>query len=184
MSVNVLRTMISRGAGLLLAAVFFVALTASGTAHGKIPGVMPAKVTFTNKTDRNVFVALCWCTGDTMKKSPDGGTIIEGERWLKGWFKVEPGKSRTITLSNVLYDANDFGFYAESSAPKGQKKYIWQGGKGNALGVKTYVHPTNSFNTNRCDVMEGGKLVIFRTMALKEKNGNWVGSVTLSTGKK
>jgi hypothetical protein len=59
---------------------------------------------------------------------------------VKGWFNVEPGKSRTITFKTEQGEpAGDVGYYAEATK-KGQKTIYWQGDF-----ARAWVHPSKAF---------------------------------------
>lgn len=186
MNGNVLRSTVSRSAVFLLAAVFLAVFAGSEpTSADQKSHFLDAKVTFSNKTDRKIYLALCWSAGEKWEKMADGSIRESGPCWIKGWYHLEPGQTRTITIPNIMSpNHDDFGYYAKSSAAKGQKRYIWEGGSGNTVPRKTFVHPTENFKTNKCAMMKGGQLVKFRVKKLKVENGVWVGSVTFAVNNK
>ena len=126
-----------------------------------------AKVTFNNKIDRDVYVVLCWAkyVSDT-----------EATMWKKGWYKVEPGKSRSFTLQGIKL-TDDVGFYAESASRNGQKLY-WRG-TSDKYALLGGIHPTKSFDTDDCYI-EGGMDVRFRQIDLKRNGGNFTATVNFS----
>ena len=140
-------------------AVFCLAVPASAA---------EAKVTINNKINRNVFVALCWTkwTSDT-----------EGVMWKKGWYKVEPGKSRTLTIQGIRYE-DDMGYYAESSPGSGEKKLFWRGNEQNFV-LYGDIHPTKSFDTADCSI-DGGEAVRFRYINLKKSGGGFAATLNLT----
>lgn len=114
-----------------------------------------AKLTFKNQTDRKVSVAVYMYLSDT---------------WTKGWYNVDPGKSRTITLdTHGPGVANDTGYYAV--AGKSVWKGNWRDGR---------IHPKKAFELHEDDEMDGAIEVGFRQLKLK-KTGEYdaEGSVTL-----
>jgi uncharacterized membrane protein len=125
-----------------------------------------AKVTFNNKTDNNVFVALCWVKYESE---------TSGVWWKKGWYKVEPGKSRT--LSQQVRYAGDMGYYAYGTGKNGKKIY-WGGTSENGSLIGG-IHPTESFDTSKC-FFEGSEDVRFRVVRLKENGDNFTANVNLS----
>ena len=127
-----------------------------------------AKVTVNNKINRDVFVALCWTKWTNAN---------EGVVWKKGWYKVEPGKSRTFTMQGIRYK-DDMGYYAESSTAGGAKKLIWQGNEQN-FALLGDIHPTKSFDTADCSI-DGGKTVRFRHINLKENGDNFAATLNLT----
>ena len=127
-----------------------------------------AEVTINNKINSNVFVALCWT-----KWTNDA----EGVMWKKGWFKVEPGKSRTITVQGVKHE-DDMGYYAESSPGGGEKKLIWRGNEQN-FALYGDIHPTKAFDTADCSI-DGGEAVRFRYINLKKSGDIFTATLNLT----
>ena len=123
-----------------------------------------AKVTFNNKVDRDVFVAICWAkpTSDT-----------EAVMWKKGWYKIEPGKSRTLTVKGIR-DLFDMGYYAKSS----KDELVWQG-SAESYALAGDIHPTKSFETADCSI-ENGKTVRFRQINLKNSGGAYTATLNLA----
>jgi hypothetical protein len=131
-----------------------------------------AEVTFYNKTDQNVFVAVCW-----PKFQRAEANMRIAVMWKKGWYKVQAGKSRKFKVDGL--DPDDrMGFYAESAPAKGQKKLVWGGTSGNSRLIGG-IHPTKAFDTGDCYI-DGGKDVRFRTIMLEEKGGILTGAVNLT----
>ena len=97
--------------------------------------------------------------------------------WKKGWYKVEPGKSRTLTIPGIKY-LFDVGYYAKSSAAKGQKELIWQG-TSKEYALAGDIHPTKAFDTDECSI-DGGMEVRFRRVKLKESGGLFTATLNLS----
>jgi hypothetical protein len=87
------------------------------------------KVTFVNKTDRKVSVA-------TM--------VYVSAVTTKGWYNIDPGKSRTISWKGRDYPArqmsNCLGYYAKASK-KGAKTVSWRGDW-----MTGPIHPTQAFD--------------------------------------
>jgi hypothetical protein len=107
----------------LSVAVLFAVFAMSGRADADV------KVTFVNKTDRKVSVA-------TM-------VYVSAVR-TKGWYNIDPGKSRTLSWTGRDYPGRQMsvclGYYAEASK-KGAKKFSWSGDWMNGP-----IHPTKSFD--------------------------------------
>ena len=84
------------------------------------------KLTFNNKTDREVSIAVY--------REIAAFTV-------KGWYNVGAGESRTITFKTEPYEpVGDVGFYAKGFR-KGQKTVYWRGDFAHA-----WVHPNKAFN--------------------------------------
>jgi uncharacterized membrane protein len=126
-----------------------------------------AKVTFNNKTDKNVFLALCW-----VKHQSES----EGIWWKKGWFKIEPGKSRTFSQQGVRYRW-DMGYYAFGTGKDGKKTY-W-GGTSESAALIGGIHPTKSFDTSDCS-FDGSEDVRFREIGLQKNGDNFTATVNFS----
>jgi uncharacterized membrane protein len=127
-----------------------------------------AKVTFNNKTDNNVYVALCWVKHESETR---------GVWWKRGWYKIEPGKSRTLSQQGVRYTW-DMGYYAFGTG-KNRKKIYWGGTSGSAALIGG-IHPTKSFDTSDC-FFEGSEDVRFREIGLKKNGDNFAATVNLSS---
>ena len=102
-------------------------------------------VKLANKTDAKIFVALAQVSGggdDTYDK-------------VKGWFAVNPGKTRTVKFGSYS-PVMEYLYYATS---KGGKR-IWAGKGEN--GATLQIHPTDAFDTHPDKKISGGKKVRFR----------------------
>jgi hypothetical protein len=139
-----------------LVLVMMAAVFGAGSAEAEI------KVTFVNKTDRTVSVATCISGVDTM---------------AKGWYNIQPGKSRTVTITHVGgdeaaagYAEDSVGYYAVAKK-KGAKTVYWRDENSN---LHAAVHPTKSFASNYEDEDKSGmEYVGFRSLAGGwEINGN------------
>jgi uncharacterized membrane protein len=132
-------------------AVFVFLLAGEGVAGNKM------KFTINNKTARKVHVAVAF--------NPGASVII------KGWYGVDAGKSKTITLDN--FNGTDwFGFYAKNVPNKGEKRKVWTDSRN-----KFPVHPTKPFTNS---IAQGGGLdsilygsvnVGFRKLNFKQNAG-------------
>lgn len=125
-----------------------------------------AKITLVNKTSVKASVALMWW-GDGSDNC--GGT--------KGWFSVEPGKSRTIVWNDIdsaAIQVGSMGFYAKG------KGLVWRGKPGEFPG---WIHPTKAFETDNPDQdIPGGQTVDFRVFDVRvDDSGSYaVGKVVLN----
>lgn len=89
------------------------------------------KVTFVNKTDRTVSVAILTYVADTR---------------TKGWYNIKPGASRTITFNDLPSHLRDSIGYCAESTQKGKKARYWRGTKGKGpMWLLGDIHPTKSF---------------------------------------
>ena len=147
--------------GLLLAAVFAFLFAGNAAFAGE------AKVTFNNKTGADAYVALCWA-----KYVSDTSAVM----WKKGWFKIEPGKSRTFSQKGVRF-THDMGYYAQGKGKNGQK--IYWGGTADNMAMIGGVHMTKTFETDE-SAFEGSEDVRFRKIPLKENGDNFTATVDLS----
>jgi hypothetical protein len=134
------------------------------------------KVTFKNKTDRDIYVAVCWPKETGRTEEPD--LTIMSVMWKKGWYKVEPGKQRTVEMKDMgeVYQVNldDYvGFYAESTLANG-KKIFWRGTDQNTTLIGD-IHPTKAFDTSECSILDG-KQVRFQNISLKEVGNDSFGA--------
>nr|WP_321502068.1 hypothetical protein [uncultured Dethiosulfovibrio sp.] len=105
-----------------------------------------AKITLVNKSSVKVSVALMWWADGSDNK---GGT--------KGWYVVEPGKSRTIGwkgIDGAAIQVGSMGYYAKG------KGLVWRGKAGELTG---WIHPKKAFETRTPDQsISGGQRVDFR----------------------
>lgn len=130
----------------------------ASVAMAEIPDKL--NITLDNKTDSKVFVALA-------------GMSTGGEdEWdySKGWWGVEPGKTRTVTIDyGPVYE---YGYYAFAK----DSKQVWEGSveKENNLGM-FWIHPSESFNTHPNNPIKGGKKVCFRHIPVGDD-----GNITLT----
>lgn len=130
------------------------------------------KVTFVNKTDRKIYIAMY-----TNLARPQ----------TKGWYSVEAGKTWVFNSAGAL-GGDDLGFYAEGKA-KDKKTVYW---RGNSL--MGWVHPTKAFNLDgdgdtfsewESETMPGVVQVGFRPVKVtrqEDRDGNadtWA-TITLS----
>ena len=128
------------------------------TAEAKI------KVTVNNKRSHRVAVAFCW----------DGFDMHDDRR--SGWYIVQPGQSRVVTLKNAVYalTSQGFGYYAQGRH-KG-KKVVW---KGNFRSV--IIHPSKKFSGHPDAPIQGGIKVGFRKLKLRCTSDNRMdGAATLT----
>ena len=112
----------------------------------------PVTVKLANKTDAKIFVALAQVS--------EGGED-SGDR-VRGWFAVNPGKTRTVKFGNYSPVMSYF-YYATS---KGGKR-IWAG-KGDD-GSTFQIHPTNAFNSHPDKKISGGKKVRFKHLSVSSE---------------
>ena len=106
----------------------------------------PVTVKLANKTDAKIFVALAQVS--------EGGED-SGDR-VRGWFAVNPGKTRTVKFGNYSPVMSYF-YYATS---KGGKR-VWGGKKGDHA---FWIHPKNAFNVTKNKKVKDGKRVYFRRL--------------------
>ncbi|EFC91378.1 hypothetical protein Dpep_1352 [Dethiosulfovibrio peptidovorans DSM 11002] len=130
---------IKRGSLCLVALIVFLCFAHEASA---------AKITLVNKTSVKVSVALQWWTDGSESR---GGT--------KGWYGVEPGKSRTIVWSGIdgaAVQVGYMGFYAKG------KGLVWNGDSSELYG-SGWIHPKKAFKTETPDqAIPGGQKVNFR----------------------
>ena len=121
------------------------------------------KVTLKNERSHPVAVAFCWAGFDY------------GDERRAGWFTVQPGKSRVVTLDAVYgLTAQDFGFYADGRH-RGEK-VVWSG-----KFRRVIIHPTKKFSGHPDDPIQGGIKVGFRQLKLRETSDDRVdGAATLT----
>ncbi len=128
---------VRRGSLFLLVVVAFICLAHEASA---------AKITLVNKSSVKVSVALMWWADGSDNK---GGT--------KGWYVVEPGKSRTIVwkgIDGAAIQVGSMGYYAKG------KGLVWRGKPGELSG---WIHPKKAFETRTPDQsISGGQMVDFR----------------------
>ena len=89
---------------LAVSLLVFVSMFASARAEALV------KIKFVNKTDRKISVATL--------------IYVTDER-AKGWYNIEPGKSKTLTFDVPLHIVEDIGYYAKAS--KNGKTVHWKG---------------------------------------------------------
>ncbi len=118
-------------------------------------------VKLVNKTDANIFFA-CSMLLRANPCSNDGS---------QGWWKVEPGRKRTVTILKHQYGGpNDYkyGFYAISPA----RGRVWAGAKEKGMNAgEFWIHPKASFASQPdFPSFDGGKEfgrnVLFRPMVM------------------
>jgi uncharacterized membrane protein len=122
------------------------------------------KVNIKNNRSYSIFVAFCWQNFDT-----------EDDK-SKGWFKVEAGKSTTVTIKSAIWQLTQdgFGYYATETS-NGKTRY-WRG-KGGDEQMEYYIHPKKTFTGSHNEPIDGGKLVSFRKMKMREAGTNADGSI-------
>jgi len=98
-----------------------------------------------NKTDAKIFVALA--------RISTGGEDSNDQ--VKGWFSVNPGKTRTVKFGSYS-PVNEYFFYATSMGGK----RVWAGNKNN--GSTFWIHPKNAFDIHPDKKISDGKKVIFK----------------------
>ncbi|MDD4835803.1 MAG: DUF1036 domain-containing protein [Synergistales bacterium] len=124
-----------------------------------------AKITLVNKTSVKVSVALMWWADGSDNK---GGT--------KGWYGVDPGKSRTILWNGIdgaAIQVGSMGYYAKGNG------LVWRGNPGELQG---WIHPKKAFETVTSDqAISGGQLVDFRmfNVEIGEDGSSAVGKIIL-----
>ena len=108
------------------------------------------RVKVTNKTNSKIFIAFARSQTDS------GGDDSYNSDVSKGWWGVEPGKTKTLKT----YDYSPFFsvFYYAKSA---DGKLVWAGKSGDQ---SFWIHPTKAFNANNDKKLKGGKKVYFRRM--------------------
>lgn len=126
-------------------AVLLFAVSAFASAEVDDDGVLTIKLA--NKTDAKIFVALA--------RVSTGGE--DGNDKVKGWFSVNPGKTRTVKFGSYS-PVNEYYFYATS---KGGKR-VWAGNKNN--GSTFWIHQKNAFDIHPDKEISGGKRVIFKNL--------------------
>ena len=119
------------------------------------------KITFINRTDRDVYVAL----------------YVENA--TRGWYHIAPGATWVYELRENVWNV---GYYAEGRA-YGRRTIYWEGGL-----FRGWIHQTEPFNIRRQTRQNrplGGRQVGFRHIALirekdfDERITNFVATVTL-----
>jgi len=121
------------------------------------------KITFVNRTDRNVYVAIY--TG-------------AAEPITHGWYNIAPGSTWLFESRENIWNV---GYYAEGHT-RGEKTLYWEGGEL----LRGWIHPTEPFNIGRNGENRpaGSRQVGFRYIQLTrefdldERITNFVGSVT------
>ncbi len=107
----------------------------------------PVIVKLANKTNAKIFVALAqMSTG-----GEDSGDLV------KGWFAVNPGKTRTVKFGSYS-PVNEYFYYAVSG------RRVWAGKRDE--GTAFWIHPKNAFTTRSNRKISGGKKVRFRSLGV------------------
>ena len=114
------------------------------------------KVTVRNNRSHNLSIAFRW---DGFDGSESGN---------KGWFTVNAGQSRTITLDDAVASLTmeKFGYYATGGGS------AWRGN--NETGIGGWIHPRNAFDiTTDVDgkvenAVSGMEQVLFRRVNLSK----------------
>jgi hypothetical protein len=112
------------------------------------------KITVKNNRSHNMSLAFRW----------DG---FDADYHSRGWFTVNAGQTRTITLDEVTYGltARDFGYYAIGGGS------TWKGNNDN--GIYGWFHPKEAFrlstdNDGKVENPKSGmQRVLFRRLNLK-----------------
>ncbi|MEA4881297.1 MAG: hypothetical protein VB045_07460 [Synergistaceae bacterium] len=127
-------------------------LVAALTAHCTSRAEAWIKITLNNKRSHSIAVAFCW----------SGFDYPDDQR--KGWYLVKPGKSRVITLADVVSSMTmeGFGFYAKGT-PKGGNTVVWSGDMKQVI-----IDPKNAFDGHPEDPIPGGVTVGFQKVTLKK----------------
>ena len=147
---------IERGSLFLVVLMVFLCLVDEASA---------AKIKLVNKSSVKVSVALMWWADGSDNK---GGT--------KGWYVVEPGKSRTIVWNGIdgaAIQVGSMGYYAKG------KGLVWRGKPGELSG---WIHPKKAFETRTSDqAISGGQEVDFRLFDIRfgEDGSSAVGRIVL-----
>jgi hypothetical protein len=107
--------------------------------------------------------AFCWAGFDT----PDDRR--------SGWYIVNAGATRTITLKDAVYalTAQEFGYYAKG----GGSAWSGRANEGRRLVI---IHPTNAFSGHPDNPIAGGERVYFRYIKLTAAANRENGSATLT----
>ena len=125
------------------------------------------KVTVRNNRSHNISIASRW----------DG---FDADFHSRGWFTVNAGQSRTITLSEVRYHLTfkGFGFYAIGGGT------TWRGNNDN--GIRGWIHPREAFRLstdNDGDVtnpVRGMERVLFRRVNLRGSGADGTATLTFN----
>ena len=122
--------------------VFFTLLIITAALTFAVSAEANVKLTFINKTNVTVSVALAWQGFD--------------ESHSKGWYNVKPGESRTISV-NVAAALTVSGTYYHAKA----KGLVWQGT------TKYPIRPKEAFDYVFGNIIpRGSTLVGFRNIKL------------------
>ncbi len=109
------------------------------------------RVKVTNKTNAKVFIAF----GNTQTDS--GGEDIDNPDSSKGWWGIDPGKTRTFKTYKYSPFFTVF-YYATSMGGK----RIWAGNS--KTGRAFWIHPKKAFTVTNSRKVKGGKRVYFRPL--------------------
>jgi hypothetical protein len=121
------------------------------------------KVTIKNNRSHSMSFAFCWAGFDT----PDDRR--------SGWYNVNAGETRTITLKDAVYalTAQGFGYYAKGGGG------VWSG-RTNDERRLVIIHPTSAFSGHPDNPISGGERVYFRYIKLTAAANRQDGSVSLT----
>lgn len=134
---------------LVCLAVFLFAVSAFASAEVDDDSIT---IKLANKTDAKVFVAIA--------RISTGGEDRNDK--VKGWYTVNPGKTRTIKFGSYS-PVYEYFFYATS---KGGKR-VWEGKRNN--GSAFWIHPKDAFDTHPDKKISGGKKVIFKNLSVSSE---------------
>ena len=118
------------------------------------------KVKVTNKTDAKIFIAFAQTQTDS------GGEDVDNPDSSKGWWGIDPGKTRTFSTYEYSPFFSVF-YYATSMSGK----RVWAGKKGDHA---FWIHPTKAFNVTNSQKVNGGKRVYFRRLGDSDIMGKLV----------
>jgi uncharacterized membrane protein len=145
---------VSRVCAVILTMIMMASI-ATARAEAKI------KVTVNNKTSQKILIAFGYDLFDPYE--------------TKGWYGVEAGKSRIITVDTASsLTRHELAWYANSA----NKKLIWKGDR------KEWVHPTKPFEyeyfPGEKPDEDGAVQVGFRIAKIKDSGDNENGTVTIN----
>ena len=148
-----------------LAAAIFIGVFGVSSAEAEV------KITIRNNRSHNMSFAFRWAGFDPY--------------YSKGWYRVNAGETRTITLSqpNIPLSRDSFGYYAMGGGS------AWRGN--NNDGFEGWIHPTEAFEfeffpgDNPTQPKSGMQKVFFRKVNLrgtgeKDQWGAEKGAATLT----
>jgi len=142
----------------IIAALFLTASILTGAPRADAD----VTITVINNLPHTMSLAFCWAGFD----DPDDGK--------RGWFNVETGQTRVITLGEVSYrlSSESFGYYAQGG------QTAWGGNLRQVV-----IDPKKAFRGHPDDPIEGGITVGFRKVNLKdgdEDGDNGIATLTFN----